>query len=122
MQEQSHQIKAKECPKAIQMIYNNIVHFVSEVAPQPDLTFEYVIDKHKNDRYVIKRISHKENLSSCELFFPILNYKESLSLKGLDDIFEIVSSEKKKMSTDIKVYTALLNSDGTMLYYEVNES
>lgn len=122
MQEQSHQIKAKDCPKAIQMIYNNIVHFVSEVAPQPGLTLEYVIDKHENDSYVIKRISHKEDISSYELFFPVLNHKESLSLEGIDKIFRIVSNEKKKISTDIKVYTALLNSDGTMLYYEVNES
>ena len=52
MQEQSHQIKAEECPKSIQMIYNNIAHFVSEVAPQSDLSFEYFIDQHKNASYV----------------------------------------------------------------------
>lgn len=115
-------VSFEDCPKGIQMVYNNILHFVSEVAPRLDVSFEYEINKYNKDSYFIRRISKKEKEENCEFFFPILNIKKSLSLHQLNEIFSVIGSHKTDLYRDVKVYTALLNTDGTVLYYEINES
>lgn len=115
-------IEFHQCPKAIQMVYNNLVYFVSEVAPKTDLSFTYEIYKYNDNSYFIKRIGKKDEKSNLDFFFVVLNNKKNLSLKGICEIFDIVSGQTTTLNIDVKVYTALLNTDGTVLYYEVNES
>lgn len=115
-------IQFDQCPRAIQMTYNNLVYFVSEVAPQTDLSYDYEIYIYNDNNYFIKRIGRKDEKSNLDFFFVVLNNKKNLSLKGICEIFDIVSSQTKTSNIAVRVYTALLNTDGTVLYYEVNES
>lgn len=115
-------IQFDQCPKAIQMAYNNLVYFVSEVAPKTDFSYDYEIYNYNDNNYFIKRIGKKKERINLDFFFVVLNNRKNLSLKGIFEIFDIVSSQTKTSNTAVKVYTALLNTDGTVLYYEMNES
>lgn len=115
-------IQFDQCPRAIRMAYNNLVYFVTEVGPQTDFSYDYEIYIYNDNNYFIKRICKKDGKSNLDYFFVVLNNRKNLSLKGICEIFDTVSSQSKTSNIAVKVYTALLNTDGTVLYYEVNES